>query len=308
MQKIREITMENPTGTVYVMVKEAVQKETKNGKPFMFLTITDGETDIQAKIWDSTKESFGRGIGAVLSVDLLMDSYGYTIKCYREATEDEAPITQFIPSPPVRPDILYMKMVNRIEDIKVKELRDLVLTLYENNKRALITSSAAKSMHHNMVGGLLWHQYRMMKAADALAEVYTSIDKDLVVAGCLLHDIGKIYELETDKFGNADYTTDGNLMGHLYIGAKMVDETAVKLNTPVEISRILQHIILSHHGQLEMGAVVMPSCMEAYIVSELDMLDAKQFMFEKAYKEQEPGTFGDKNWGLGNVKIYHPNL
>ena len=132
----------------------------------------------------------------------------------------------------------------------------LVCTLLEENREKLITWAAGKSVHHNIRGGLLYHTYTMLQSASQLYKVYKNIlplDRDLLFAGVILHDIGKVRELSCSSIMSIDYTPDGNLLGHLFIGAEMVGECARKLGLPEEKTLLLQHMLLSHHGKREMG-------------------------------------------------------
>ena len=127
----------------------------------------------------------------------------------------------------------------------------LVCTLLEENREKLLTWAAGKSVHHNIRGGLLYHTYTMLQSASQLYKVYKTIlplDRDLLFAGVILHDIGKVRELSCSSIMSIDYTPDGNLLGHLFIGAEMVGECARKLGLPEEKTLLLQHMLLSHHG------------------------------------------------------------
>ena len=301
--KIKEITKE---GTLYLLVKSVEAKETKTGKPYVVLSVTDGTDEVQAKMWDTTLQAAEPMIGTVISATLSVDSYGHTVREQRPIMPGEVNIADFIPTCPVKPEKLYADIMGIIGTMADMDLQRLVNHIYTENKDALIKSSAAKMMHHNTIGGLLWHSYRMTQIAMKMADIYNSANRDMIVAGCLLHDIGKLVELETDNFGTAEYTTMGKLFGHLYIGGTMIENAGAKLDTPSHKVMQLVHIVVSHHGQQEMGAVVKPQTLEAYIVSEIDMMDSKIYQFEKATASVEEGAFSDKVFGLGNIQVYHP--
>jgi len=304
--KIKDITEKGTT--LFVLVKGIEEKATKAGKPYVVMILADGTDEIQAKLWDTTVSMVSTLPGTVISATVTVDSYGHTIKAYRPTKEGEVEISDFIPTSPVKPAVLYEKIIDMIEKIENADIRTLTKHLYTVHKDALLMASAAKTMHHNTIGGLLWHSYRMAEMATAMSSIYISVDRDIIVAGCLLHDIGKLYELDTDVLGSADYTTDGKLFGHLFIGGRMIEEAGNKLGTNKEIIRHLEHIIISHHGQQDMGAIVKPQTLEAYVVSEIDMMDSKMYQYEKAKDSVEAGLFSDKIYGLGNVQVYNPIL
>ena len=143
---------------------------------------------------------------------------------------------------------------------------------------------AAKSVHHGFVGGLLMHTSYMLEMAEFLARLYAAvIDRSLLLAGTLLHDIAKLEEFAVTQLGIVtEYTTKGQLLGHLVLGAQEVSEVCRELNVPEEKSVLLQHLLLSHHGQPEFGAAVVPMCAEAELLSYIDNIDAKMETFMEA--------------------------
>lgn len=304
--KIKDITEKETT--LYLLVKGVEEKNTKAGKPYVVMHLADGSEEIQAKLWDTTVSMVSTLPGTVINATVTVDSYGYTVKAYRPTREGEVEISDFIPTSPVKPAILYESIMKMIENIENEDVRTLTKHLYTVHKDALLVSSAAKKMHHNTIGGLLWHCYRMAGVANVMSSIYPSMNHDIVIAGCLLHDIGKLYELDTDVLGNADYTTDGKLFGHLFIGGRMIEDAGHKLGTNKEIIRQLEHIIISHHGQQDLGAIVRPQTLEAYVVSEIDMIDSKIYQYEKAKDSVEAGLFSEKIFGLSNIQVYNPIL
>lgn len=169
---------------------------------------------------------------------------------------------------------------------------------------AFKTSSAAKTIHHDCRSGLIYHTYRMIKAALKLTETYDNLDRTLLITGAALHDIGKIRELSTNEFGAAEYTPEGRLLGHAMIGVAMVDDAVEHYDCKCEKTEMLKHIIASHHGKLEYGACVVPAIPEAICVNMLDELDAKLYQMEEALKTTEPGGLSKKVFGLENSTAY----
>lgn len=145
--------------------------------------------------------------------------------------------------------------------------------------------------------------YRMTQSAEKLCLVYDDINKDLLLAGTILHDIGKLEELDVTPLGESDFSLKGRLFGHLYLGMQMVRDTAT--NKDSEIVMQLLHMIASHHGKIEYGAISLPATREAEILHELDMLDSRLYQYEDEYKKIEAGETSDKVFGLG-CSVYKP--
>lgn len=306
MIKIKEFKK----GTIALLVKDVEEKVTKNGKQYLAYTLSDGEKEIFANQWDATKNAAIEK-GNIGDFDMEVGTYNnqpsYTItkNPILNTFEDKS---KFIPTAPVEAKQMYDEMVKVIQEFTNKDLMRITGNILQDNRAKLMKWSAAKSVHHNVVAGLLYHMYRMMKSAIAMADIYP-VNRDLLIAGVLLHDIGKIAELDTDEFGNTTYTVDGNLFGHLYIGAEMVHDYGVKFETDPEIVRNLKHIILSHHGKLEWEAVKVPCTMEASLVSELDMIDSRIYQFEKLQAEIAPGSVNEQRmYSLDGAHVYRPSF
>ena len=215
-------------------------------------------------------------------------------------------IKDFIKVPPVAGNVMYDYIVNTVKLSHSLGSQSFVtavtLKLLEENKYYFCTSSAAVAMHHNLLGGLLYHTYRMVQAAECLSNVYTELDKELLVCGAALHDIGKIHEYETTKLGEASVTEVGALMGHLYIGAEMLHDTANRLKMEKdEKVMLLKHMILSHHGIQEWGAVMPPAIPEAFVLHYIDNIDAKIYTCFDVLQSVEEGCVTEKKpFGLDN--------
>jgi len=191
-----------------------------------------------------------------------------------------------------------IKMWNEIEDIingmKNKYLQSLVATIYKSNKKQLMIHPASVKMHHNFRSGFLEHILTMAQIAKKISPLY-SVDLDLVLAGVLLHDIGKLKEINSEY--EAEYTDEGNLIGHIVIGRDMVLSAINKIRKfPEDLSQKMEHIILSHQGKYEWQSPKMPSFPEALLVHMIDIMDAKMNLMDIAYTEdQEPGKFTNRH-------------
>ena len=153
------------------------------------------------------------------------------------------------------------------------------------------------------------HTASIVEMAEKTCEVYPNINRELLLAGAILHDVAKTFEMKTGKTGLCTgYTVGGELIGHLVKGAMMVNDTAKKLGITSETVTLLEHMILSHHGIPDYGAAVRPMFLEAEILSTLDSLDATIFEFDSAASKVEPGEFSDRQWMLDNRKVFNHGL
>ena len=169
-------------------------------------------------------------------------------------------------------------------------------------------------MHHNIYGGRAYHTYRMIKSAYDVCEVYSLLDRELLVCGTALHDIGKLLEMKTSDTGVATYTDMGNLFGHPLLGIEMIDREVWRQNQAAggrsynsEQVAMLKHMLASHHGQPEWGAIRSPSTPEAMILHELDMIDSRMYMYEENFKDLDAGTSSEPVFGIagdGKTVIY----
>ena len=234
-KKIKELP-ENQKTTTVVLLALIEEKETRAGKPYCELTLSDGETQIQAKLWNNAKADVKVEEKSLITAELYPKEYqgalSYELFRYGPAPED-CQITDYVIKAPYKPEDMYQEILNllrkeiAVPDPEKLDLIDLVKNIYEENKENLLYWSAAKSVHHNCYSGLLYHTFRMVRSAVMLSRVYP-VDRELLLAGTALHDIGKLSELETDNLGVADYSVDGNLFGHSLIGCEMVTKAASK--------------------------------------------------------------------------------
>ncbi|MCI2057440.1 MAG: HD domain-containing protein, partial [Oscillibacter sp.] len=168
------------------------------------------------------------------------------------------------------------------------------------------TIPAAKSVHHGFLGGLLMHTANMLKGAEAMAGLYGEvIDRSLLLCGTLLHDFSKIQEFTLSPLGVVtEYSVKGNLLGHLVMGAEEVRDVCGALQVPEEKSVLLQHMILSHHGEPEFGAAVRPMCAESELLSELDEIDSRMEIYRETLNTVPTGEFSRRIFALDR-RIYH---
>jgi 3'-5' exoribonuclease len=176
--------------------------------------------------------------------------------------------------------------------------------ILEENEKEFYRYPAATRNHHNFIGGLAYHSISMARMAERIHELYPWLDRDLLISGTLLHDIGKIVELSDPVL--PEYTPEGNLLGHISIMNCKIDEAARRLQVEnEEVIVLLKHMILSHHGKQEFGSPVSPMIPEAEVLSTIDDLDARLYMMKQSIDATEPGQFGPRVFALEGRMIYH---
>lgn len=309
--KIKEI---ETSGVVEGVVTSLEERETKTSGSYVNVGFCDGDQRIVAKKWNTTLADFPFTKGNAVFLTLRADSYegkiSYVIK---EAIASSSAPENFIFSAPVQPEAMFTFLYKTGE--KCGRYAPVVTQILNDYHDKLLVWAGAKKIHHNIRGGLLYHMYRMTKCGAYIASVYNKcpsafsdgrvIDTELLVAGTILHDIGKLGELNTDQLGDAEYTPRGSLMGHLYLGAELVGRYARKLKLDEESIMLLQHMILSHHGSYEWHTVALPAIPEAMILHHLDMIDSSLYQFEEETSNLEPGTMSGRIQTLGGP-VYRP--
>lgn len=309
------MTLERP-----VLVSSINENTARNGKPFLRFVLKDGFSEIQATMFDTTTakiESLGVSAECAADARLSVTEYNgaksFTVDSLMICQDKNITPDDFVKLPPIDLNLMYSEICSTIsaaaDDFggKYTSLSALTLGILEKYKNEYMTSSAAISMHHNLKGGLLYHSYRMVKAANALCGVYNILDRELLVCGAALHDIGKIWEYETSPSGNAEFTSYGVLYGHLYIGANIINTFSKNYKCSKEKVRLLQHLILAHHGTQEWGTVSCPAIAEAFALHYIDNMDAKIYVCEEQYETTAPGECTEKKlFGMDN-RIYRAN-
>lgn len=295
------------------LLKKFEIKTAKNNKRYLDAVLGDRTGEINAKKWDvddALISSFvGREFARVVgTVELYNSSLQLRIEKLAPAIPGERELEGLIESAPFPPAKMYEKILAKLDEIKDDDIRTLTKHMFEAQKEKLMYFPAAKSYHHAIRGGLLYHTYTMLRGASALLDIYDYLDRDLVYAGVVLHDLGKIKEMVATELGTvADYTAEGNLLGHIITMVCDIDQTARELGTDPQKALLLKHIILSHHLIPEYGSPKPPMFGEAELVHYLDVLDARMNQFEKNVRLQPEGSF-TKVYNLDSRTIYNHGL
>ncbi len=291
------------------LCKTKVNARTKSGKSYYSLTLQDRTGVVDAKIWDLSS-----GIDHFEAMDYIhieaeatvfQGAVQVNIRRVRRAHEGEYDPADYLPCSPYSTDDMFKKVLFFIGTVKNEYLHALLEKFFIEDKAfaaAFSKHSAAKSVHHSFVGGLLQHTVRVTEMCEFYCQRYLMLQRDLLITGALLHDIGKVKELSA--FPANDYTDDGNLLGHIAMGFEMVMTKGKEIpGFPPKLLSELGHLILSHHGELEYGSPKKPALIEALALHLADNSDAKlQSMSEILGRAAE----GDA-W-LGNQRLFDTNI
>lgn len=250
--------------------------------------------------------------GSIVFATVSSKGNGFlNIESIRLATDDEK--RQLAAMADIDTEAAFRELIDIVHSHKSSPcetgITDVTLGLLEENKDAFMRSSAACKHHHNKSGGLLQHSLRMTRAAEKIASEYTELNDELLICATALHDIGKIRSLETSELGIATMTPAGVLEDHALIGVLMINEYIIKhnINIPDDCKMVLEHMIASHHGKREFGAIQVPAIPEAMVLNYLDLIDSRMYMFMNALEGVEGGSLSGYQEGL-NTSVYNYDL
>ena len=307
---IRELKVGDKIEGFYLL-KDPQIKMTAGGKPFLRGGVSDRTGGVEMKVWDYSGTITASDNGKVAFISGTASEYRGNLQVIADVirlaeTEDQYDLAELIPTAPIDVGQAYQEVERLVASITDDDYRVVCTAVLERFEAMLKTIPAAKSVHHAFLGGLLMHTLTMMQIADFLAGLYSEcINRSLLLAGVLLHDIGKGREFSLSELGLVtDYSAEGNLLGHLVIGAGEAAAVAAELGIPAEKSLLLQHLILSHHGKPEHGAAVIPKCAEATLLTYIDGLDSRMEIYREQLLNIKPGEFSGQIFALDRGMIY----
>lgn len=282
---------------------------TKNGKPYENVILQDKTGTIDAKVWEPNNA----GIEEFDTLDYI-EVYGevnnfqgalqVNVKRIRVCREGEYDPADYLPVSSKDNDEMFRQLLDFINSIENTYMRQLLQAFFTEDTdfiKKFRKSSAAKTMHHGFVGGLLEHTLSVTKLCDYFCKAYPLLKRDLLLPAAMFHDIGKTREISL--FPENDYTDDGQLLGHIIIGCEMLDEKIHKIpGFPLVLASELKHCILAHHGEYEYGSPKKPALFEAVALNMADNTDAKLEMMTEIF-----GSVADTNW-LGYNRVFESNL
>lgn len=298
----------------YLIVKSVAVKVGSNKKAYLDLLLADSTGEISAKKWDIADEELP-GLekikpGSVLKIKAVVTEWNgmkqlRVSRIRHTSAEDNIDMKDYIKAAPEDAADMYAYIFERADSFKDKDLRAICVKQLTDNKEKLMYYPAAQKNHHAELAGLLYHVKRMLMMAERACEVYTNLNRELVMSGVILHDMEKINEIVANELGIASgYSFEGKMLGHLVQGVRTIDRLAEELGMPREKAVMLEHMMLSHHYEPEFGSPKKPLFPEAEMLHYLDMVDAKMFDMQEAVEKTEPGCFSDKVWTLDNRTIY----
>jgi len=295
----------------FYLIKTAEVKTSSTNKRYMDFTLGDSTGEINAKLWEMNEgyeEDFVpnslikvRGVVSAWqgSLQLKIEKIRLTVKA------DEVDIKDFVPVAPYTAEDMYQVILDYLGRIKNKDIKNIVNEILSNELERIMYFPAAKKNHHAVRSGLLYHTSTMLKAGDKLSEIYTFLNKDLLFGGIILHDMAKLYEMDSSELGIvSDYTIEGHLLGHIIQGIKIIETAGEKVGADKEITMLLEHMVLTHHYEPEYGSPKKPMFPEAEMLHYLDNMDAKMYDMKKALEDTEDGEFSEGIWSLDKRRIY----
>ena len=283
---------------------------TKNGKPYENVILQDKTGTIDAKIWEPNSMGIDEFdmldyVAVVGDVTSFQGALQVNIKRVRKVREGEYEPANYLPVSEYDIEEMYTQLLAFVNGIKNPYLSKLVKQLFVEDAefvKRFKFSSAAKSVHHGFVGGLLEHTLSVLKLCQFYVKQYPILNADLLYAAALCHDIGKVYELSA--FPENDYTDDGQLLGHIVMGCEMVGEQIRKIpQFPMKLGNELKHCILAHHGELEFGSPKKPALVEAMALNFADNTDAKMETMKEIFRAS-----GETNDWLGYNRLLESNI
>lgn len=271
--------------TSFFLAKDIQVRQRRGGEPYLTLVLTDRTGEVSAVMWDAVEEaSRGLAEGDIVKVQGVLGTYQrerqLTLTRLRRAEPGEIALEDYLPRSAQDPAILLARLRETVDGIREPHLRQLLHGLLEDAGfvAAFSTAPAAKSLHHAVLGGLLEHTVSVVGLCRLLADYYPAVDRDVLLTAAVLHDVGKVRELTWDRV--FDYTDAGRLLGHITLGALLVEERIRGIpGFPEDLAQRLLHCILSHHGEMEWGSPKRPKTLEALVLHYAEDLDGKVSSF-----------------------------
>lgn len=271
--------------------KQKQSLQTKTGKPYDSLILQDKTGTIDAKIWDVSSQGIYE-FEAMDYVDVtgeivsFQGALQFNVKSIRPLQEGQYDPKEYMPCSERDPEDMYvelLELLGKVHNTYLQQMIQLFFVKSEKIVNAFKSHSAAKSVHHGFMGGLLQHTLAVVKLCDFYCDQYPLLNRDLLLTAAALHDIGKLKELSA--FPENNYTDDGQLLGHIVMGSEWINDAARQIpDFPVKLKRELQHCIIAHHGELEYGSPKKPALPEAVALNYADNTDAKLQSLTEIFK------------------------
>ena len=296
----------------YMYIKTSTKAVASNGKPFLTLILADKTGEIEAKLWDVSAND-EKAYVAETTVKVQGEVQNFRgrsqlkIRQIRLTTDaDGVKTADLIQTAPFSQEEMLEKITQYIFEMTNPNIQRVTRFLLKKYQDDFLVFPAATKNHHEFMSGLAYHVVSMLDLAKAIATLYPSLNKDLLYAGVILHDLGKVMELSGPV--STVYTVEGNLLGHITIMITEIGKAADELDIKAEEIMILQHLVLSHHGKAEWGSPKPPLVREAEVLHYIDNIDAKINMMDRALEKVKPGEFTERVFALDNRSFYKPTF
>jgi 3'-5' exoribonuclease len=294
----------------FVVVSKQI-KPKKTGEPYLALTLGDRSGQLEAKMWDNVEEVLNAfEQDDFLKIKGLVNKYKnrfqLTIHKVRKLGETEIEFSDYLPKTTKNIDDLWQTLADYVASFQNPHLKSLVQAFMSDREIAAAyrNAPAAKTLHHAYIGGLLDHVVSLFRSCDLVSRNYPQVNRDLLLTGVFLHDIGKIHELAYNR--SFSYTTRGQLLGHMIIELEMLQAKLAMVRAfPAELKTLLEHLIISHHGEYEFGSPKLPMFPEALLLHYMDDLDSKMEAMRTQF-EREADL--DSSWTSYNASLGRPLL
>ena len=308
----KEINKTMGTMEGYALVKSCDKKVSKTGAAYLDMVLSDKSGEISAKLWD-----YKPGIHDEVKANTIVKVRGVEQTYNRQPqfrverirpvnADDNIDISDLVPTAGYSGEELMEMLLDTVASIRNPELQQIVKAVLNEYGDKMKDIPAAFRLHHAIRGGLLMHTLSIVKLAKAVAAIYPTVDEDLLISGAILHDVAKTEEFVVAPSGLVSgYSIPGELLGHLVMGAMIVERIGTAIGADRDAMMLLEHMLLSHHGEPEFGAAIRPSFLEAEILSQLDLLDARIYEIENAMIPIEKGGFTPRQWALEERKFYN---
>ncbi|MGG4264997.1 3'-5' exoribonuclease YhaM [Peribacillus simplex] len=297
---------------IYMYIKTSTKAVASNGKPFLTLILCDKTGEIEAKLWD-VSETDEKTYSAETTVKVQGEVQNYRGRSQLKIrniriTSDADGVTKadLIQTAPLSQEEMMETITQFIFEMRNPNIQRVTRHLIKKYQNEFLTFPAATKNHHEYMSGLAYHVVSMLGLAKAISTLYPSLNRDLLYAGVILHDLGKVHELSGPV--STVYTVEGNLLGHITIMVNEVGKAAEELGIEAEEIMILKHLILSHHGKAEWGSPKPPMVREAEVLHYIDNMDAKINMMDRALEKVKPGEFTERVFALDNRSFYKPTF
>ncbi|GFZ34318.1 hypothetical protein CSC2_48440 [Clostridium zeae] len=315
LRKISEFEQNERVEGFFLIKSVSLKTANANGKKYLDFALGDSTGEIAGKLWEVNEENENLfKENTIVKIRGMVSAWQGNLQLKIEKIRnidqgDSINIQDYVQSAPFDSEYMFDRIKQYIEKMKNEDIKNIVGYLFNDSKDKLMYYPAAKKNHHAIRGGLLYHIMTMLNVAENLSSIYTFLNKDLLYAGVILHDLAKMKEMNSNELGIVgEYSLEGTLLGHITQGIKDVEVVGESFKANREVIVLLQHMILSHHYEPEYGSPVKPMIAEAEMLHYIDIIDARMYDIRRVTGETEEKQFSERLWSLENRRIYNHNL